>query len=268
MRTPLNLTTVSTVTPTPVTLAAMDTTTLATTLSGSIDVLTQNVPVSAYTGIGMYDFLRLGATEIVQVIGNALDIYTVTIGSTGTPDQFTWNKVTGSIQGPVTSGVSITGAAQSLGDGVTITFAATTGHTLGDQWVITVTAGVIGAVVFTGSGLNDATSAGTFTAPLICLRGANGTAALPQSSGAAVISLSVGNSVPNAGINSLLLFFNSDSSPHNVVIYSQQGSITYILPAGAYFSIGRQLGALLQLDGSIWLNASSALVFCAPQKIS
>ncbi|MCL5743001.1 MAG: hypothetical protein M1541_03595, partial [Acidobacteria bacterium] len=41
--------------------------------------------------------------------------------------------------GAFTEGVAMTGAAQDLADGITITFTATTGHTLGDQWVITVT---------------------------------------------------------------------------------------------------------------------------------
>lgn len=37
--------------------------------------------------------------------------------------------------------VSITGSAQTIANGLTITFAATTGHTLGDTWTIVCTAG-------------------------------------------------------------------------------------------------------------------------------
>lgn len=58
--------------------------------------------------------------------------YEVVIDATGTPDTFKWRKNGGGW----TTGVSITGAAQTLDDGQTITFAATTGHTLNDQWVI------------------------------------------------------------------------------------------------------------------------------------
>lgn len=43
---------------------------------------------------------------------------------------------------PAATIVPITGAAQSLGDGVTISFVNTTGHTLGDTWTITATQGV------------------------------------------------------------------------------------------------------------------------------
>jgi len=54
------------------------------------------------------------------------------LGGTAGVDTFKW-RVNG---GAWTEGVDITGAAQTLADGQKITFAATTGHTLGDQWVI------------------------------------------------------------------------------------------------------------------------------------
>lgn len=58
--------------------------------------------------------------------------YEVEIDAAGTPDTFRWRKNGGAWN----TGVSITGAAQTLDDGQTITFAATTGHTVGDQWTI------------------------------------------------------------------------------------------------------------------------------------
>ena len=58
--------------------------------------------------------------------------FEVVIDAEGTPDTFKWRKDGGGW----TTGVSITGAAQTLSDSQTITFAATTGHTLTDQWVI------------------------------------------------------------------------------------------------------------------------------------
>ena len=54
------------------------------------------------------------------------------ITTAGTPDKF---KV--SLDGGVTwttAETSITGTAQLIGNGIRITFAATTGHTLNDVW--------------------------------------------------------------------------------------------------------------------------------------
>ena len=63
---------------------------------------------------------------------NAGTTFSIVISATGTPDHFTWQKNNGSVSAPV----AITGAAQTLSDGVTATFAATTGHTLNDMWII------------------------------------------------------------------------------------------------------------------------------------
>jgi hypothetical protein len=64
--------------------------------------------------------------------GAASAYFEVVIDGTGAPDTFKWRKNGGSW----TSTVAITGAAQTLSDGQTITFAAPTGHTATDQWVI------------------------------------------------------------------------------------------------------------------------------------
>ncbi len=65
-------------------------------------------------------------------IANPNVSFTIIIDSAGTPDTFKWQKNAGSF----TTGVAITGAAQTLSNGVTVTFGATTGHTVPDQWVI------------------------------------------------------------------------------------------------------------------------------------
>jgi len=58
--------------------------------------------------------------------------FDVVIASTGATDRFTWTK-----EGSGgAANVLMTGAAQTLQDGITITFAATTGHTAGDAWRI------------------------------------------------------------------------------------------------------------------------------------
>lgn len=63
--------------------------------------------------------------------------FLVEIDANGAPDTFTWAK---DFQTQA-AGVAITGAAQALSDGVTVTFVATTGHTLGNQWTSQATTG-------------------------------------------------------------------------------------------------------------------------------
>lgn len=65
-------------------------------------------------------------------VGTSTTQFDVEIDATGTPDTFKWRKDGGSY----TSGVSITGGHVTLsgGDGVTVKFKATTGHTVGDRW--------------------------------------------------------------------------------------------------------------------------------------
>ena len=64
----------------------------------------------------------------------ATHTYTVIIdGNPGGADTFKWNVDSGSF----TTGVSITGSAQALANGITLTFRNKSGHTLGAQWVIT-----------------------------------------------------------------------------------------------------------------------------------
>lgn len=58
--------------------------------------------------------------------------FTIEIDQTATPDTFKFRKDNGA----PTTGVAITGAAQALSDGVSIRFAATTGHVLGDKWIV------------------------------------------------------------------------------------------------------------------------------------
>lgn len=59
--------------------------------------------------------------------------YEVEIVSTGTPDSFQWReKSSDAWTGPV----AITGAAQTLSNGVQVTFGATTGHDTNDNWIV------------------------------------------------------------------------------------------------------------------------------------
>lgn len=67
-------------------------------------------------------------------IGGAPPIFEVEIDGEGTPDTFRWRITDGVNVGLWTSTVAITGAAQLLGYGISVTFGATTGHTSGDAW--------------------------------------------------------------------------------------------------------------------------------------
>lgn len=81
------------------------------------------------TGTGLSDLTWAGTYT-----GEPNDYWEVEITANGTPDVFRWRKNGGSW----TTGVNITGSAQSLSDGVTVAFAATVGHTIGDVWTYTV----------------------------------------------------------------------------------------------------------------------------------
>lgn len=87
---------------------------------------------AVFTGSGLNDATSGGS--VTGTTGNFT--ITVIIDNAGAPNKFKWQFNSGSF----TTGVSITGATQTLARGVTIRFAATTGHTLNDKWVITETA--------------------------------------------------------------------------------------------------------------------------------
>lgn len=85
------------------------------------------------TGSGLSD-ITLGGT----FVGNSSRTLRIKITTAAAPDKFDW-----SVDGGTTwaaTAVPITGSAQSLATtGVTVTFAATTGHTLNDYWESTLT---------------------------------------------------------------------------------------------------------------------------------
>lgn len=93
---------------------------------------------TSFTGSGLNDATLGGGVTVTPA---TTDTYTVQITATGSPDQWEWNKNGGTFQ----TGYVIDGTAQSLASlsiadtGVTVTFAATTGHTVGDHWTVTAT---------------------------------------------------------------------------------------------------------------------------------
>lgn len=86
--------------------------------------------VTVYTGSGIND-VTVGGT----FSGAATSYVDIIIDAAGTPDTFKWRRDGGSY----TTGVSITGSAQTLEVGITVTFAATTGHILADAWSVSIT---------------------------------------------------------------------------------------------------------------------------------
>lgn len=100
------------------------------TISGSL-LTPSSIAAVVFSGSGLND-----ATSGGTYTGSATATYIAIVDSSAaSPDTFKWNKNGGSY----TTGVSMSAGAHTLSDGVTITFAATDGHTLNDQWTITVT---------------------------------------------------------------------------------------------------------------------------------
>lgn len=85
-----------------------------------------------FTGTGLNDAFSVGT-----ITGPSSNFtITIIIDGTGSPNTFKWQKNNGAFA----TAVNITGANQILANGVGITFTFTTGHTLGDKWVILETA--------------------------------------------------------------------------------------------------------------------------------
>ncbi len=76
---------------------------------------------------GTLDNMTSGGTYT----GATVKKFRVKISTIGTPDNFVWSADDGATW---SGNVAITGSAQALSDGVTVTFAATTGHALADEW--------------------------------------------------------------------------------------------------------------------------------------
>ena len=101
-------------------------------LVGSILSDHETIGTVTFTGVGLNDLSAGGAYT-----GKPTRNYRVEIDAAAVPDTFRWSN-----DGGVTwesTGVAITGGAQTLEDGITITFGLTTGHTLNEYWDFTVT---------------------------------------------------------------------------------------------------------------------------------
>jgi hypothetical protein len=98
------------------------------------DVTTRKSPGTVtFTGSGLDDMTAGGQSSN----SSELD-YKIEIDGVGSPNTFRWSDDGGGSWDVST--VAITGSAQTLNNGVTITFAATTGHTNAEYWEFTVAA--------------------------------------------------------------------------------------------------------------------------------
>jgi len=102
--------------------------------ANNIDGAVTYVEDPYYTGSDLNDLTQGGT-----LTGNSDIRFEIEIDGTGAPNTFkwrSWDVTLDDAAGAYTSLVSITGAAQTLSNGITITFGSTTGHTIGDKWFI------------------------------------------------------------------------------------------------------------------------------------
>ena len=90
-----------------------------------------DIPDPTFNGSGLDDLTAGTVFAHTKTV-----MFVIQIDATGTPDTFKWMRTGGSWA----TGVAITGSEQTLEYGFKITLAATTGHTLNDQWSVSITA--------------------------------------------------------------------------------------------------------------------------------
>lgn len=102
---------------------------------------------AVFTGAGLNDLTKSGTYACAG--GRK---YRVQVDATGTPDKFKWSNDGGAtFQATL---VSMTGAAQLLECGLSVTFGATTGHTLNNRWDFNTTDGTAYLKLYGGAGLD------------------------------------------------------------------------------------------------------------------
>ena len=104
-------------------------------------IAASTVATEVYTGAGVLDDMSSNAGA--NYTGTDLAQYEIVISTAAGTDKFTYQKTTYDANGQETAGavsaeISITGAAQAIADGLTVTFGATTGHAVTDSWTVMV----------------------------------------------------------------------------------------------------------------------------------
>jgi len=124
------------------------------------------IPLNIYGGGIAVSKGGSGVVSLQATLDNVFNDYNpgetltinVAIDGEGTPDSFSWG--TGASYTNGAEGVDILAGGNDLGNGVILTFAATTGHTDTESWTFPVTPLSAGTIAFTGAGLNDLTATG------------------------------------------------------------------------------------------------------------
>ena len=120
--------------------------------SFSSSTVSAGVNPAVYLGLGVLDDCTSGGAET----SGQSHTYEVKIASIGTPNQFQWRAEYYGFK-EWSSSIAITGSAQALDNGITVTFGATTGHSLADYWTITSIPGSSGNTIVVCSQLKYAT---------------------------------------------------------------------------------------------------------------
>ena len=105
-----------------------------------IERLSGRVVAKTFNGAGLDDLTSGGSNTAHETFDMKIEIDGV-----GTPNTFKWSVDAGATWEETT--VAITGAAQTLDNGITVTFAATTGHTAGDDWTFKAYQGIDDALI-------------------------------------------------------------------------------------------------------------------------
>jgi hypothetical protein len=96
-----------------------------TVACGSLAYASASISADTFGGSGLDD-ITVGGTYS----GEESETIYFEIDATGAPDTFKWKRGNGAW----TTGVNVDSSAVTINDGITVLWAATTGHTLGDQW--------------------------------------------------------------------------------------------------------------------------------------
>lgn len=91
------------------------------------NVVAQQIAEPVFAGTGADDLTVSGI-----YLGPGRRFFVVKVDGTGSPNTFTWSKDGGATWD--SDAVAMTGAAQTLTEGVSIAFGGTTGHVLDDEW--------------------------------------------------------------------------------------------------------------------------------------
>jgi len=103
---------------------------------------------AVFSGTGLDDLSRGGSFT-----GDTPKSYCVEIDAVGDFDSFKWSDNGCTPEVWNATGVTVTGSAQALNDGLTVTLGSTNSHTVGDRWTFDVTspANLVSAVIDTAS---------------------------------------------------------------------------------------------------------------------